>query len=106
MERAEVVLPATAKWREDAEAAFEALGHGSKVKCAEAVDCAPALISRLLGGEVDVSEKVGPISDWLGIPRPPFRLLSTAELVTKFEGMDEDDRETILRVVRQLDKKR
>lgn len=69
-DRSETVLVASRDWRKKANEVFDAMGHGSKTKCAKEVGCSSGFISQLLAGDIVTSEYVGPISDWLRIPRP------------------------------------
>lgn len=68
--RSESVLIATLAWRSKAAEVFKAMGHGSKSRCAKEVGCSSGFMTQLLSGEIVASEFVGPISDWLRIPRP------------------------------------
>ena len=73
-ERSETDLPNTPDWRRAAAAAFRKLPRGSKTQCAKDTGAGKATVSQLLNGTIHFSEFVGPISDWLGIPKPTLRM--------------------------------
>lgn len=106
-ERSEVVLVATKDWRKRADEAFVSRGRGSKKTCAKAVGCSAALVSRLVKGQVATSEFVGPISDWLGIPRPTENVDTEeqVQLLGAMSVLDKEQRQAILALALQMAKK-
>lgn len=78
VDRAEHALNATREWREAAKAALDLLPRGGRARCCEAVGCSPGQLTLLLQGHITSSVYVGPISDWLRIPRPAQVAMSRA----------------------------
>jgi hypothetical protein len=104
--RAESALNATLEWRQAARAALDAMPRGSQERLSEAVGCSSGFITQLLGGEVDHSMYVGPISDWLGIPRPVQVAMAPdeAEVSTRYRRLTAEQRAAVLSLVRELDR--
>lgn len=105
-DRSETALNATLEWRTAARAALDAMPRGSQERCAEAVGCSAGLLSQLLSGAVDHSVFVGPISDFLGIPRPVQIAMTgdESEINARVRRLTDEQRAIVLGVLRQMDR--
>jgi hypothetical protein len=73
-DRNEKLSVATPSWRARMVAAFDELGQGAKQEAAAYAGCSAALVSRIISGEVDSSEHLDAISEFLKIPPPMVRV--------------------------------
>lgn len=99
-------LPVTDPWRQRAIEAFDELPQGKKQECAAFAGCSPALISRILGGDVDASEHVALISEFLKIPPPVVRVdtLKQVELLEKARQLSPDDLDLLIANANRLNR--
>ena len=102
--RAERVLVATREWRTAALAAIAAGGRGTHARCAEAAGCSPGTLTQLLDGDIGSSEFVGPVSDFLGIPRRRQVAYEPelAEAHERLERLTPEQRTVVIGLLRHL----
>jgi hypothetical protein len=95
---------ATAEWRKSANAVIAGRPRGTHARCAEAAGCTPGTLTQLLAGEISSSIYVGPVSDFLGIPRPLQRALDddAAEANELFSAFTPQQKQLVLGLMRQL----
>lgn len=97
-------MVATEAWRKDANAAFDLLPHGAKKACAVAVGCSGPTVTQLLQGKIDSSQFVGPISVYLGIPKPLQVMLEPDEheVLSLYRSASERDRRMFHEMMQRL----
>lgn len=102
--RSERALMATKEWREAANAALAGKPRGTHARCAEHAGCTPGTLTQLLAGEIASSVFVGPVSDFLGIPRPQQVALDADELEAGelFRRADAGGRKLALELLRRI----
>lgn len=103
-DRAETALNATLAWRTAVKEEIEKRPRGTQERMAEAVGCSKGLISQLISGQVDHSDFVGPISDFLGIPRPRQVAMEEgfAEVSEMFPLLSPEQQKTFRALMRQM----
>ncbi len=96
-----------AAWRDRATAAFDAMPHGARSKCATEIGTSPSRLGHVLHGRLKTRELVVAISKWLGIAPPPYEMSPVlTEFLAELEGMDPEEQIALLAAVRALRPKR